>query len=315
MVWFLAFSRLRTLLVILLATVALVQSVRGTALSSLDYQGDSDVFNPLVLLQAVINGGVPPVSVRWAISNGTVFGGDNITFNRGFGIVLYGVCLIATDATGSSVVGGHLLKAALYDEGVYHAHHYSPIDPGITVAPNCPIAGETVSFSTFIGCAAGANCAPPPWSGQWLFGDGSSTNFVTSDRTNVSLHSYSEPGIYFAQIRARDSLGRTNTNTVPVVVIDLPPKPVIGPYHQDYNGNASFLVPRVPVRFDGSSSYDPDGTITNYTWTFSDGAQQQGPVVYHGFPKPGSYAVRLTVTDNAGLRASVSTVVRVAPSP
>jgi PKD repeat protein len=53
-------------------------------------------------------------------------------------------------------------------------------------------------------------------------------------------------------------------------------------------------------RFDGSASSDPDGTIVSYRWAFGDGAQASGPQVTHRYPAPGSYAVRLTVTDNEG---------------
>ena len=56
------------------------------------------------------------------------------------------------------------------------------------------------------------------------------------------------------------------------------------------------------VQLSSAGSYDPDGTITDYTWTWSDKSiSGANPVIT--FPA-GSYAVTLTVTDNDGAQAS-----------
>jgi DNA-binding beta-propeller fold protein YncE len=54
--------------------------------------------------------------------------------------------------------------------------------------------------------------------------------------------------------------------------------------------------------FDGSASSDPDGTVARYDWEFGDGsrAENAGPKPTHVYASPGSYTVRLTVTDDAG---------------
>jgi PKD domain/Beta-propeller repeat len=52
--------------------------------------------------------------------------------------------------------------------------------------------------------------------------------------------------------------------------------------------------------FDGSASSDPDGTITGYSWNFGDGTTGTGPTVSHTYAAAATYAVMLTVTDNAG---------------
>ncbi len=54
------------------------------------------------------------------------------------------------------------------------------------------------------------------------------------------------------------------------------------------------------VKFDASSSYDPDGSISSYVWDFGDLTNGYGRVIVHAFTAPGSYAVKLTVTDNEG---------------
>jgi hypothetical protein len=64
------------------------------------------------------------------------------------------------------------------------------------------------------------------------------------------------------------------------------------------------------ILFDGSSSSDPDGTITLYKWDFGDSSPTStGANVAHSYSKPGSYTVRLTVTDTDGNTAtSVMTI-------
>ena len=54
------------------------------------------------------------------------------------------------------------------------------------------------------------------------------------------------------------------------------------------------------VRFSAAGSYDPDGTIIQYLWTFGDGESATGPLVTHEYALAGTYNVQLTVTDNDG---------------
>jgi PKD repeat protein len=53
------------------------------------------------------------------------------------------------------------------------------------------------------------------------------------------------------------------------------------------------------VQFDGSASYDLDGTIVSYEWDFGDGSPLEAGVnPTHIYNTPGNYMVTLTVTDN-----------------
>lgn len=54
------------------------------------------------------------------------------------------------------------------------------------------------------------------------------------------------------------------------------------------------------VRFDASSSTDPDGQIVSYDWAFGDGNTGSGRVVTHTYQTPGAYTPSLTVTDDRG---------------
>src|SRR3989442_11610823 len=50
-----------------------------------------------------------------------------------------------------------------------------------------------------------------------------------------------------------------------------------------------------------STSSDPDGSITAYSWTFGDGGTSTVQNPSHTYTAGGTYTVALTVTDNAGL--------------
>lgn len=60
--------------------------------------------------------------------------------------------------------------------------------------------------------------------------------------------------------------------------------------------------------FDASGSYDPDGSITQYDWTFGDGqtATNTDSVVTHEYTSSGPKTVTLTVTDNDAAPTSAS---------
>jgi len=59
-----------------------------------------------------------------------------------------------------------------------------------------------------------------------------------------------------------------------------------------------------PVLFDASSSYDPDGTITSYSWDFGDSSTGLGQTVSHTYTRSGTFIITLTVTDDDGATAS-----------
>lgn len=56
------------------------------------------------------------------------------------------------------------------------------------------------------------------------------------------------------------------------------------------------------IDFSGSKSSDPDGYIIGYSWNFGDGSTGSGKNVTHKYTSAGSYTVKLTVTDNSGLK-------------
>ena len=58
--------------------------------------------------------------------------------------------------------------------------------------------------------------------------------------------------------------------------------------------------------FDATLSYNPNGEIASYLWTFGDGGSDAGPVVDYVYKDNGIYEVTLTIFDADGKTDSIS---------
>jgi PKD repeat protein len=67
------------------------------------------------------------------------------------------------------------------------------------------------------------------------------------------------------------------------------------------------------VIFNAMGSVDLDGTIMSYMWEWGDGESvtRLTPAEDHDFPAAGTYYVKLTVTDNAGLKSTLTKPITV----
>ena len=77
-----------------------------------------------------------------------------------------------------------------------------------------------------------------------------------------------------------------------------------------YANNTGGTAP-LTIAFDGSGSYDPDGSIAVYNWDFGDGNNANGATANHTYAQSGVYTVTLTVIDNNGGVASTSISITV----
>lgn len=157
------------------------------------------------------------------------------------------------------------------------------------------VAPLTVQFS---GHASGFNGATIA-SYRWDFGDCSPFESATE-----VTHVFKAAGSYTVTLTATDSNGQSDSATWDVFVTAYDHPPTAGFLWAS-------LDPSNPtqVSFDGeynAASNDVDGTITGYAWNFGDGTSGNGPLPVHDYAKAGTYAVKLTVTDNGGLTGSIT---------
>jgi PKD repeat protein len=133
----------------------------------------------------------------------------------------------------------------------------------------------------------------------WRFDDGTLQTGITA------LHTYPRGGSYTVELLVVDDYGLRDTGTRTFDVTDSPP---VASFTRDCSG----LI----CRFDASGSSDSDGQVVAYAWNFGDGtmATTFDTVVIHSYP-PGTYTVRLTVSDNVGATGTVIHEIAVVNNP
>jgi Tol biopolymer transport system component/PKD repeat protein len=137
----------------------------------------------------------------------------------------------------------------------------------------------------------------------WTFGDG------MSDSGPTVTHAYAATGRYTVTLTVTDDAGVTGTQSQVLDVVD------------NTWPTASFTYACSGLRctFDGLGSWDPDGSITNYFWSFGDGetgGSAPGPTVSHTYSASGTFTATLIVTDNfgaTGKQQRVLSIVNAAP--
>jgi hypothetical protein len=76
-------------------------------------------------------------------------------------------------------------------------------------------------------------------------------------------------------------------------------------------GSDQTIILGESATFDGSGSYDPDGSIVTYAWDFGDGTLASGATAIRTYSSAGIFTVTLTVTDNGNASGSDSATVTV----
>ena len=136
---------------------------------------------------------------------------------------------------------------------------------------------------------------------RWSFGDGSSQILAVSPK-----HIYSNPGTYTVTLTVVDNHGRSSTETSTVTVSPFVPPNISPDASFDVLSSADVYE---EITFDGSSSYDTDGMIMNYTWDFGDGNLGYGSSVAYNYSDDGTYTISLTVIDNEGNTDTASNTI------
>ncbi|MCK4477127.1 PKD domain-containing protein, partial [Candidatus Bathyarchaeota archaeon] len=121
----------------------------------------------------------------------------------------------------------------------------------------------------------------------WDFGDGTNATGVTAE------HAYADNGIYVVTLTVTDNDGATASASATKTVETTPPVAI-------FTESAETVYTNEIITFNASASYDADGYIVSYFWTFGDGTNATGVIVEHAYAEDGVYTVTLTVTDDDG---------------
>jgi len=125
-------------------------------------------------------------------------------------------------------------------------------------------------------------------------------------------HLYAEDGVYTVTLTIYESDGNSDTLTkvdyINVASVNQPPVAVLDAPETGTEG--------LPITFDGSASYDPDGSIISYYWNFGDENSSSSSEVKptHTYALAGAYIVTLTVTDNEGATNATNELITIQPA-
>jgi PGF-CTERM protein len=132
---------------------------------------------------------------------------------------------------------------------------------------------------------------------MWDFGDGS-----VATGTEVS-HVYHNPGIYNVTLTLTNLEGTESNDTVVVAVTDETAPTA------DAGSNQTISLSD-PVVFNGSDSTD-NHLIASYQWALDNGKTATGEEVVYSYSETGTYNVTLTITDEAGNKATDTATITV----
>jgi PKD repeat protein len=241
-------------------------------------------------------------------------------------------------------LGGSGSQGTLFNQIINGDHYYTQTEwsdgnlgcdaqpDGATVTPSfaVPIPAPGQSAYVITVDPTPTTTTSPLASVTWDWGDGTSDCFVgvlaapvggqavqTSSGCSASssplaaqTHAYTAQGHYTVKMTAVDVNGNIASTARVVAAGELPPTPAFG---------FTPAIPTLgsPVHFDATGSSDAVGRpVTTYSWSFGDGsAPGDGATPGHLYARSGAYTVTLTVTDAAGVSASLSKQITVYTGP
>ena len=157
--------------------------------------------------------------------------------------------------------------------------------------PAAPTTADTVTFSDRSTDFDGTIAA---W--LWEFGNG-----VTSTVQSAS-YKYATAGTYAVTLKVTDNHGLIGTVTKDVLVGVATNAPPVA----NFNWAPTLPQANQAVQFNNLST-DTDGTVTGHNWDFGDGTPSTAKNPAHTYAAAGTYAAKLTVTDNDGATSTTVT--------
>jgi PKD repeat protein len=133
---------------------------------------------------------------------------------------------------------------------------------------------------------------------SWNWGDGSKNSSGSSAK-----HAYKKAGTYAVKLKVTDTYGQTDSSKTNVTVGEKPKVTINGPSKLKVNKSGSFSGK--------AKDKNTGGSISKYSWNWGDGSTSKGKKASHTFSKKGTYTVKLTATDNSGLKGKQTMKVKV----
>jgi hypothetical protein len=175
------------------------------------------------------------------------------------------------------------------------------------IPPTAAITGSgNIQLPTSSTALSGTSSTDPDGSiasYSWTFVSGPTTPTVgTPSASTSTISGMTTAGTYIIQLVVTDNLGATGTTQKSISVASANISPVA-----QAQGSSSITLPVNSVVADGTTSFDPDGTIASYAWaqlsggpnTATNSNPSSAQTTFGGLIQ-GTYNFQLTVTDNQG---------------
>lgn len=288
------------------AVVAKVRSESGTVaelstvvkvvdrleLSDLRFEGTPEVSGTTITGEVPLTLDLTPITAKpfvtftWEAPNATEVGSTDKRLQAIFRRAgTYTVTLVGQD------LENHVLRYPIKVE-VKDASQFLTFSMGTTVKNAAQVAPVDITFDASASTVDGIDGF------VWNFGDRTPEK---SCRCAIVTHTYESSGTFPVTVKAVTKTG---------VLQSQPQNIFIGEPELRARILPSRLKGAAPltIEFDGSSSL---GEIAEYLWDFGDNTQNDGPKVEHTFLDPGTYTVKLTVSETDGTIASSTVTITV----
>ena len=126
----------------------------------------------------------------------------------------------------------------------------------------------------------------------WNFGDGTTSGKIDA------RHKYNTPGIYNVTLTVVDNDGNKDITHLLIRVNGLPA--ALARISNITNLQLVSIPIYDVIQFNGTGSFDSDGTILSYHWDFGYGNYSTKPSPRHQYYQLGAIKITLTVVDNDG---------------
>jgi PKD repeat protein len=153
----------------------------------------------------------------------------------------------------------------------------------------------------------------------WSLSSGPTSGAVIkSPASEITVVSFTQPGVYVFKLVVTDDQGATDTATTSISVIQADNKPPVAVAFAEPNVVALSADGQGVSKLSGIESSDPDGEIKSFAWSLSSGPTS-GAVIKSpaseitdvSFTQPGVYVFKLVVTDDKGAPDTTTTSISV----
>lgn len=224
----------------------------------------------------------------------------------------------ASTAATNLVQGSYVFRLTVTDNGGLTSYD----EVAITVNPvtnQLPVANaganQTITLPANTATLNGSASSDPDGaisSYAWIKASGPSQGSISNASAASTTATNLVQGTYVFRLTVRDNANATATDSIIIIVNPAPNQPPVA----DAGTNQTITLPTNSVTLNASASYDPDGTVSSYSWVKLSGgtalvSNAGSSTTSVTNLQAGQYIFVLTITDNNGATSKDTVKVNV----